>query len=290
MSSNKNFQTEENEILSADDAKVCQMLDALARVDAPKDFDFRLKARIASRKSQDFKPRLSPILLYAAPLGLLIAVLAAVVINNLYSVDSRTTVPQVADNFTKPTIERINATESSQPGEKTIAASSSNQTNSVNPPANPEDSDKILTSPRDSELAVNPKNRKSEKFDSNSGGGSKDFAATNPGNIKPKGLNDIKPREAPKNFIVANPISVKEVLSVIGIEATFSDKKWKVESVRQNSQASSSGIRPNDVIEAIDESVLSNETIAPSATGTFSGKKLIVVRGAEKIEIKLQNK
>ncbi len=40
--------------------RVWQMIETLPAVDAPKDFDFRLKAQIAKAKSENFQPRFSP--------------------------------------------------------------------------------------------------------------------------------------------------------------------------------------------------------------------------------------
>jgi len=90
--SNKNFKNEE-EILSGDDEKVRQMLGDLKRVDAPKDFDFRLKARMAAADPRAFQPRLFPFLRIAAPLGLAVIVLAFFVINGLFSVNNESVEP-----------------------------------------------------------------------------------------------------------------------------------------------------------------------------------------------------
>ena len=58
---NKDLQNNaEGEILSVGDVKVQQMIKNLHRVDAPKDFDFRLKARIANAKSPIFSRAFCP--------------------------------------------------------------------------------------------------------------------------------------------------------------------------------------------------------------------------------------
>ena len=46
----------EREILSADEQKICDLIGRLDQVDCPKDFDFRLKARIANADRKDFQP------------------------------------------------------------------------------------------------------------------------------------------------------------------------------------------------------------------------------------------
>lgn len=276
---NKNFQPEENEILSGDDEKIRQMLGNLKRVDAPKDFDFRLKARIADAEPQNFQaPRLFPVLRYAAPLALAIVVLAVVVINGLYSFDNNS-VASVPENPGKPKVENSISTNNFQPEENFIAQDNPPAANMEIIPASAVNSNKpekkIFS--RDSELAANIKK---------------------PGKDEPKkDDNDIRSRVessenpkvlVPQEFGSNNLLSVREVLLTIGIEANLSDKKWKVKSVTPNSIAERSGVKTDDVIEAIDEKQLSTEPI--NTKGSFTGKRLIVVRGGERMEISLQNK
>lgn len=276
--SNKNFPLEENEILSGDEEKICELLGNLQRVDAPKDFDFQLKARIANAKPQDFQaPRFFPILRYAAPLGLAIIILAVVVINGLYSFDDKS-VATVIDNQDKPKVENLSSGNNSQPEEKVIAKDDSQAKTAENPTANllyKEDKKEIsplIKEPRLVANALNPavKNSKAAK----NSGDSKDSAGTSPNIL------------VPKEFSSNNPIQVKDVLSILGVEANFSDKKWTVKSVTQNSKAERSGVKANDIIEAIDGNNLSGETIPVAKT--FNGN-LTVVRGGKKMDIKLQN-
>lgn len=280
--SNKNFQSEETEILSRDDAKVRQMLGDLARVDAPKDFDFRLKARIANHKPQDFQPRVFPFLRYAAPLGLAIIILAVIVVNGLYSTDNNSVL--VVDNTVPNLVGNVSLPETSQPKEQFIAASNSPATNVET--AN-FDKQEALVFPANTELTEQSKKPKIQNRNfENNGGGSKDFALTPKEAILPPGLNPDQKVEIPKDFLnVKSETPVKDILSLIGIEASFSNNQWKVEAVKQNSRAERSGVKANDVIEAIDDNKISTETIS---TKNINGK-LTVVRGGERLEIKLQN-
>jgi PDZ domain len=275
--SNKNFQIEENETLSGDDEKVRRMLGALPRVDAPNDFDFRVKARIAAAKPEDFKPRrLFPVLRYVAPLALVVIILGVIVLNNLYSVDSNE----------MPIVQTPAENVNSQPKEPLVA-----ETNSQTPNAPIGASNKIEVFPEVSknELVANSKKTFDAKPNAkNDGGGSKVDAVKNSRVITPPGIVPNVQVEAPQDLTTT--YAVKDVLSFIGINATFADKKWKVNSVQQNSPAARSGVRTGDVIEAIDENRLASETISTNSKGTFSGKKLTVARGGEKLEIELQNK
>jgi hypothetical protein len=275
--SNKNFQSEENEILSADEAKVRELLGSLQRVDAPKDFDFRLKARIAGSEAKDFQPRLFPILRYAAPLGLAIIILAVIVVNGLYSVDDNSI--QVAEKSVQNQTKSVNAPDNSTPKDTLIAETTPQTIVAENLTANPPtitNKKDTKTFSKDFELASNSGKLKNDKPQAENNGGSRDSALSNTNVLMPKGFGGN------------NSVPVKDVLEIIGIKAKFSGNQWKVESVGENTVAGNSGVKPNDVIEAIDGKNLSGETIP--AAKTFSGK-LTVMRGGEKLEIKLlQNK
>jgi hypothetical protein len=276
--SNKNFQNGENEILSRDEARVRELLGSLERVEAPKDFDFKLKARIANAEPNDYKPRLFPFLRYAAPLGLAILVLALVVLNGLYSTDVNSI--QVAEKTVQNPSENISLPDNSQPKEEFVAAGNPTTANSEKPEAPSFAANTIL--------AEKSKKPKIQTRNADNGGGSKDFSFTPKSPILPPGLNPDKQVEIPKDFKNLNSdTSVKDVLSIIGIEASFEKNRWKVNSVKQNSRAERSGVKANDVIEAIDENRLATETIS---TKNVNGNKLTIVRGGEKLEIKLQEK
>ncbi|MGC2238311.1 MAG: hypothetical protein WA584_19310 [Pyrinomonadaceae bacterium] len=276
--SNKNFPLEENEILSGDEEKICEMLGSLQCVDAPKDFDFQLKARITGAAPQDFRaaPRLFPILRFAAPLGLAIIVLAVVVINGLYSFDNNS-VPTVAGNYVRQSPEKVNSPAVSQPDTVAMTETTPQAANTEIFPAiavNSAKPEKRMFS-RDSELAGNTKKPKNSDAQTKNNGGSLVQSSGNPGVLLPNG------------FSPNNSYSVKEILSINGIEADFSNKKWKVRAVVQNSIAERSGVKVNDVIEAINDRKLSAETI--NSEGRLNVNKLTVARGREKIEINLKN-
>lgn len=281
--SNKNFQTEETEILSRDDAHVRELLGSLERVEAPKDFDFKLKARIKNAEPDDYKPRLFPVLRYAAPLGLAIIILAVIVVNGLYSVDNNSV--QVAEiNIQNPSA-NVNLPDNVQPKEEFIAESNPQTANAEAVNSARQEAPVFGANTELTEKSKGPKIQNPALEDNN--GGFKDSALT-PTNKRlfPPGLNPDKKVDIPKDFTDLNSKTpVRDILSVIGIEASFSNNKWKVDAVKQNSRAERSGVKVNDIIEAIDENKISTETIS---TKNVNGK-LTVVRAGEKLEIKLQN-
>jgi PDZ domain len=254
------------EILSGDDEKVRQMLGDLKRVDAPKDFDFRLKARIAAADPRAFQPRMFPFLRVAAPLALGVIVLAFFVINGLFSVNDGSVAP-VALNPAPGAVEKENL-----PNDLPLANQGSSVANYLNP-------EKAEISPLESKPGFH------EKQSVPASGGSKDSAATAPNKINPLGIDPNKIIEKPNDFKNIKPLVVKEILSALGIEANLSRGEWKVQSVTQNGKAERSGVKPNDVITAIDNRKISTETLQ---TNSFEGKKITVVRDGKKLEIVLQ--
>ncbi len=245
-----------------EDEKIRQMLGGLKKVEAPKDFDFRLKARIAAANPKDFQPRSFPALRIAAPLGLGLVVFAFFVVAGLFSVNDES-VPQVALDPT-PNAERI----TDQPSENSLAAV-------------------IVNSDRASaeNFGRESKPNALPKTNAPISDASRDSAVTAPNKFNPPGLDPNKSIEKPNDFMNLQPLAVKEMLSFLGIEANLSRGGWRVQSVTQNSVAERADVKPNDVIKAIDDTKIASETVQKSS---FEGKKLTVLRDGKTIEIALQ--
>ena len=81
--------------------RVWKMIETFEAVDAPKDFDFRVKARIANAKLSDYERRFLPALRYVFPLSAAILIFAVLFFNGIRfgGVES---VPQTAENFSQP--------------------------------------------------------------------------------------------------------------------------------------------------------------------------------------------
>ena len=278
----KNFQSEENENLSVEDAKVRELCGGLNRVSVPKDFDFRLKARIANHQPQAAKSPIFAFLKYAAPLGLAIVFLGAIVSNNLYSVD-KTAISEVAGNYIeKPRIQQDLPTESATT-EPFIAKNNGPNANFETEITNTNQT--LVFKEKDGIGKVFDDLKNSRRVENN--GGSLDKAATQPKIIQPNGFNNSnRTVETSNNFTRSTSFSVKDILrSTMGIEADFSGNGWKVQSVGQNSIAERTGIKPNDVIEAIGEVKLLTETLQ---TNSINGKKITVIRDGVRLEMVLK--
>ena len=269
----------ETETLSADDERLREMCRTLKKVEAPKDFDFKLKARIANANPTDFEPRFGFAFRYALPALFLIFVFALLAYNGGFL--SSNDKPAVADGS-------INPANPALPQNTTVSSLS---TPEPNPNANAAVLPANSEMPKVIETAVNvtkPKRSDIEKKsklknDGFNGSALKSFKPApvfQPKEFEQKPiLQNIQPDEK------ANPISVKDVLSINGINADFENGKWKVKSVTANSVGENSGLKANDVIESIDEQPLSAET---SFNKAVNGKTVTVTRNGEKLQIKLR--
>ncbi|MDQ6787245.1 MAG: hypothetical protein M3033_10595, partial [Acidobacteriota bacterium] len=111
----------DGEILSAEDEKIRSLIGSLKRVDAPKDFDFRVKARIASAKPNNYRPQFLPVLRYILPLGLILLISAAVVFNSVYFGNEQNIVPTVSENQIPKKNLPNNSSSIEQTGDATIS-------------------------------------------------------------------------------------------------------------------------------------------------------------------------
>lgn len=279
------FPNNDDEILSLEDEKIRQLAGELKRVNAPKDFDFRLKGRIANAKSSDFQPRFLPVLRYVLPLSAILLIFAFVVFNGLYFPDNQA-VSQVEKN-----VPQINVEQKEVPilpfVDKQVAPKEENAVvenlpieKDIKPLA---DKSQFIAVKSPS---ANPKKNLITRVKKDNGGGSRDSAlSVSPINITPNGINLNTTPANPPNTENPNLLKVQDILAQLGIEAVFSDGSWKVKSVKQDSLAEGSGVKGGDVIEAIDGEKLTDK---PLSAKTVEVKKLTIVRGAEKIEISLR--
>ncbi len=271
----------ESEMLSADDRKLREMCLSLKRIDAPNDFDFKLKARIAKTNPGKFQPRFGWAFRYALPV-LAFVMLAAIFAYNssFWSAAENKSVAAAPGNAVK---------NSEKPPENNFVAVEtspslldSNSQNIIVPaPRSPK-------SPENQIAQSNPIKAKHEtkSFETKDNhGGSKDFASTNDTVEQPKFNSNLSPR-IPESFMKTTPTSIQNILTEIGIKAALENGKWTVKSLTLNGMTERSGVKKDDVIEAIDDQPISSET---KFDKTFSGKTLTVSRDGKKLEIKLQN-
>jgi membrane-associated protease RseP (regulator of RpoE activity) len=277
---NENYRAAETEVLSSDEQNVARLLSNLKRVDAPKDFDFHLKARIANASPADFRPvRLFPILKYVLPLALFLMLGAAFVAMNS---SNTANVPAVA-GVPSSVVQQASAEPKREITPPVPVAD----------PAPTRDTAQVVT-------AVEPVEAKrefrAERIKSSlpprtipaavgnfNGGGSYDVA----GNEAQKPI--LAPGLANTNSnsgtsVTAIPLQFRQMLMSIGIDAAVAGQKtWRIMQVTEDSIAERSGLLVGDVIEAID-----GKPIDPLYKGSFSVTSMKVRRGDKVVEIDLQ--
>ncbi len=263
--------------LNPDENKISEMLGELKLVKAPRDFDHRLKARIASSSPGGHgSGGFFHILRYALPLCLFLIIGAAVIWNSSLSVvqsdipsisESTKPIGQVLPNQDMPADTNHGVTETA--GTRMQAASNLIVNSARKAGKLPELNNKKVSGPE---------------------GLSIDKALTQaPKTILPRGFSSepLRPKFVPRGFDNKRQFTESDVLGTLGIEAVFDGGRWKVTSVVNNSPADHAGIRTDDQIEAIDGQTLENKKLF---TGGFSIKTIMVVRESKNLTIDLKNR
>ena len=276
---NENYRAAETEVLNADEQNVARLLLGLKRVDAPKDFDFHLKARIANASPAVLRPvRFFPVLKYGVPLALFLLIGSAFVLMNSYSgadvpavaVIPVTSAPQVTAETRKEITPPVR----------------------TDPEVKPQENEKIL-------VATEPKNAKREfraeqakellaprvipratvNFN---GGGSYDSAVNKASDTIAAPV--LTNTNSNSNVAPAIPLQFRQMLMSIGIDAAEAGAKtWRVMKLAKDSVAERSGMLVGDVIEAID-----GKPIDPLYKGTFTARSINVRRSEKVVKIDLQ--
>ena len=288
---NKDLQNNtEDESLSVGDIKIRQMIKNLPRVDAPKDFDFRLKARIANAKPNSFQPRFLPVLRYVLPLSVVVLVFTFVIINGVYFGGNN----QTAENFQPIQVEN-KITKDSQ----TLSPEVAKAPFETAP-------DKDIADSGESKVRVKKKESipvgetslvavKSQKKpqpellkvkEADEGGGSRDNTVTPPKVITPKGIPSNDLVEVSPNNENKNDILTKQMLLPLGIEIVSINGKRRVQYVKKESIAERSGVKVGDLVEMIDGEKVSGDAVHDKK---LEGKQITVLRGTEKVEITFEN-
>jgi len=188
-----------NEVIKNEERdEIGEMLRGLKRVEAPANFDFGLKAKIANSRPAAKNGGVSRFALYAVPAVLVLMVGAVLVLNSLYFAGERNVADIAPVTETKST-EQPQTPPEERPGQ-TIAVVDSDAAG-----ARPT----IKTRPKTTE-------NKPRKVSNDPPGGSYDAARRLQEPIYPIGLN-------PNN---GSEIGVKDLFGFLGIDAAFDGKKW----------------------------------------------------------------
>ena len=266
-----------HEALDAESVRIAALLNELPRVEAPGNFEFGVKARIAA--GEPSRVSLIPFLKVAAPLVLLLAV-GAFAFFSWYPATNQT----VADN---PAPIRT---------EQTVQAPVVAQAGPDVRPGGPRVDEPLatgqqgfVTGEREEIVVRTPGVRRQRNVGSPNtapAGGFRDTGLASANTINPPEFSRQSNSNRIPDFRTNSEISVTEVLSQIGINAAFSDGGWKVKSTVDGSAAARSGVRSGDIVDAIDNRSLTENT---SFSGNVAGKTLRVRRDGKQLTVNIQN-
>jgi len=255
----KNFDLENDPVRS--------LLGELKRVEAPGDFDFRVKARIASgrpaERSASWLPAMARV---AVPLALLLVIGGFFGYNALYPTNNVAVAPVVETQSVLPVPDRKPVELAPAPSNDVVA-----KVNESKPVVT---DSTVITKPTEKRIvAAGPANKLP-------GGGSVDRASRISTTIRPK---DPDPNHVglPKGMDGAAGVSARDILSRIGAGV---DASGKVGSVKQNSIADRSGLKAGDVVEAID-----GQNVNEKTTFNSTGKSVRIRRGGTSLQIDLKH-
>lgn len=275
MNPEKNEKLAEN--LSADELKISLMLKSLSRIEAPNDFDFRLKARIAARQGAKKSNFVTNFWRFSLPLFALVALVALFILYGNFLFLSEN--PQIV-NVPEPQIFSVPENNPAVTEDTPMPTFSPMTAADNSKPELPKTSPKP---PTENNLTKSDgKNPKRE----NVSGGSRDFAVKEAVPVQPN-FNANVILQNQKNLEKNTPISIQGILSEIGLTITVENNKLVVKSVKNKSLAESSGIQEDDIVEAIDDEKVSPETIFRKRV---EGKTITVLRKGRPLKIILKNR
>jgi len=274
-----------NESENKETDAVAGLLGSLPRVEAPNDFDFRVKARIAA--GQPVRVSWFPsVVRVAVPLGLVLSVGGYFGYQSVYhSVTPETAV--VAN--TEPKVGSTPA----------VAMDVATTNPAASPVSNDITSDKMVVKPPvvDDKMIAGSNTGPVKSVETGTGvpinsdgpgGGSIDTGLKESRKVYAKGVDPrtrvlIKPHE----FENPAPISAKDVITQFGADIVYSESGWKVTSVRGDSIAEKAGLKSGDVVEALNDKRLAEKT---TFRGPFASKSIRIKRDGQTVLIDLNKK
>ncbi|HQZ95125.1 MAG TPA: hypothetical protein PLP21_02345 [Pyrinomonadaceae bacterium] len=224
---------EEKNMQEPEHLDVARLIGTLNRVQAPKDFDFHVKARIAKGRPVERRSSWLPVSVrYAMPLVLLLAVGSYFGFKTMYSTEEAN-VPAVAYAPSQPVIPVSDAVTSQPEAVREIPAGST-----VAEVKTPDQGNKVVKTVQKTPVTTDVKTEKP-------GGGSVDLGQSNAASIRqPDEIDDNAPGP-PKKVLV----SASQFLASVGIAASSSGSGGRIQSV--SGSAASAGIQVGDVIESV---------------------------------------
>jgi membrane-associated protease RseP (regulator of RpoE activity) len=258
----------EQDFNNSAEEKISQLLFAMPRVEAPGDFGFGVKARIAEGKPSALRPMWLPAALKAGvPIGLVLAIGGYAGFTSLY-VNDTSAPPRAAVETIRPGLVQA------VPAAPVPAPISS-------PEALAKDVGPIEATPF-REVAVKRAAVKRPAVvrstaENKDGSGSYEESQSD--------VRKLLTSKDPVTPVSETPVRgtpAGEILTKIGVNALFGEGGWKADSVSPNTAAAKAGVKAGDIIESVDGQDMTDlGSVAKPATG----KKLKVKRDGKTVEI-----
>jgi len=271
---NHDTQLQEADEMSDDERAVANALGSLRRVSVPTDFNARVRSAIARENNSDASVSWMPWTVMAGiPLVLAITVGGYFAVARWNQPDS----PNLAARTENPsTTAAVNSISPSPEIVLTASNSAEPESSTVKPPASRETGNTVTPKT----VEVLPRTAAGRP-----GGGSYVEAVRPERRILPRGIDPDAPQPPkPRDFDQKVRIPVSEVLTMIGVRASFRGSSWMVESVADFSTAGQAGLKTGDVIEAINDQNLTQNT---EFRGSFTGKSIRIRRDGKPIVVEL---
>lgn len=256
--------TNELEELNAEDRQVAAMLNALPRVDAPADFDHKVRGRIAARRQPSgsgwriFVPAFAAVFLVALGAVLYLGVLSSADVTDVPPIAEASTPAPVSNRVPEPSV---------QLPEPTEVASTVNEDT---PAPNDRVTERVASPQRRPE-------RRPQTPEQINDGGSVDRAGSpvtsNPD--RPVNSNVSVPDMRPPGFEGGGQVDSSEVLSLMGLKGNFQADGFLVSNAEASGAAARAGVRAGDVVESLDGKKIEPETrfASGSAIRTISVRR-----------------
>ena len=251
-----------------DDDAVSGLLAGLGRVEAPNDFEFRVRAGIAKQKAAGRRGSWVPVTAgVAVPLSLAVLVGGYFGFGSLYPTGNGSEGVQTQAQMALPVIPAP-----AQPALTVPAAPAGSEVEQQ--PVSP-----IATASLRKRVAPIAKTTRTAS------GGSFVEASSEGRTIRPRGFNpEQKTVVDPNTINNGAELKAESVFSGMGVKATYTAGGWKVDSVTTNNMAEKAGVRSGDVIEAINGQAVTDKT---TFGNKFTGRSLRVKRDGKSVDINL---
>jgi hypothetical protein len=259
----------ETESLDPESGRVAKLLGGLKRVEAPSNFEFGVRARIANGAPRQ-SATMFPILKVVAPLALVLGVgMAVLLYGGFLTSDPRSAgmEPPVQEAAQKPSVAQdvpppapIERAAAPQIEERPVAKTETK----LSEPQDPDGGLRAQTS--------NRKRRPAPSAGVPAGGGSVD-----------RTVRDAPVISAPGT---GGTIPLKEAFDMIGMTGELSASGWTVRSIKEGTSAQQSGVKAGDVVESVDGLSISDKTKFRSP---FMVKTIRVRRDGKVLDLKLAN-